>query len=745
MTGGAITALVAGFAIAPLTASADEARLPSPAATLQTDVNPETPSDQTPLEADVLRAVAGAEFSRVYDFANDQVTAQTPQVDVAVIELDEQGHIRDRANVLVSRDYPHGVIAPIDENLDSSSVRWLRWDQNRFDGSGVYGEGTELVPDRTDAPLQYMSTYPASLLKSMVAFGLVFLSDHQAIDLTSNYTYNGVSKPIQQWTAEMIQMSNNTSAQAMIKYLHEVTYQGQSGIEFLNSELKRLGLSTLQIEGTNPDNGGNWSNGGVTMTAFDTARLDLLLDGGDGGLLWTTADGTEVNSDVLTNSGRQWLLDIWSGSAYHWMLDTGNFCNWTTPYTGATQYPAKGIPAVVPESSLNPDGTSKIQWDGSPFATVDVRACNATAEVTYYNKYGLTYNAGSDAGIVKSLPNKPFRHYVIAVMSNLGYRYGDAALAPAGNPCLNDAVSAYCYTERFPIMAAQLDSAMKRRGSAADTTPQVTSVTPVSVQTTVGTAPPLPGTVTVELSDFSAGTRVVTWENTDPSAYSAPGTYTVNGVVGGTDVPATATVTVQAAPVTANETSTIVSAPSVRYGKAGKATVTVRGAGHVFPTGSVTLKVSKGSAVVQQLTVPLVAGQATATLAKREAGTYKIVAEYRATSAFNASTSPASTFKVTRANAKVAISGLPTKVKKKAMSKVKVTTAKGISVSGTVQITVRRGKTLIQKKLVHLTKASTSVRLARFAKVGTYKVSVKYSGTRNVAAASTTKTLKVKQ
>lgn len=440
------------------------------------------PSSASVLEQDVLNAVSEADFSRVWDFDNGEVTEQVPQVDVAVIELGEDGSIRDTANILVSRDYPNGVIAPIDSALSSSSVRWIRWNQNAFDGNGTYGEGTDIVPGREDAPLRYMSTYPASLLKSMVAFGLVFLSDHGAIDLSSDYTFSGTTKSIQTWSAEMIQYSNNTSAQAMIKLLHEVEYEGQSGIDFLNDELQRLGLTTLQLQGTSSSTGGNWSNGGVTMTAFDIARLDLVLDGGDGGVLWTTDKGVDVSADVISTEGRNWLMTLWQGTAFHWMLDTGNFCDWTTPYTGERQYPARGIPAVVPDSTLNADGTSKIAWADSPFATIDIRPCNSEAEVTYYNKYGLTYNAGADAGIVKSLEGKDFRHYIIAVTSNLGYRYGDEELAATENACLSNE-SSFCYTERFPIMAAKIDAAI----AARDAEPAQPSPTPTSISPTPST------------------------------------------------------------------------------------------------------------------------------------------------------------------------------------------------------------------------------------------------------------------
>lgn len=472
---------------------------------------PGTDGTLTALESDILAAVGEADFANIYDYNLKKTIGYTPQVDVAVIELDTDGNIRDRANILVSRDYPNGVVAPIDSNLSSSSVKWQKWDYNAFE-TDSYGSSAPILPGRDDAPLRYMATYPASVLKSMVAFGLVFLSDHGVVNVNGNYTYNGVTKPITQWTAEMIQYSNNTSAQAMIKYLHEVTYEGQTGIQFLNAEMQRLGMTTLQLQGTSAATGGGWANGGVTMTSFDTARLDLLLDGGNGGVLWKTPEGLDVTSDILSEAGRQWLLDIWSGSAFHWMLDTGNFCNWTTPYTGTRQYPAPGIPAVVPESTLNPNGTSKIQWAGSPFATVDIRPCNEEAEVTYYNKYGLTENAGADAGIVKNLAGKPFRHYIISVMTNIGYRYGDPELSALANPCLSN-VSSFCYSEEFPILAGKIDAAIKARGEvpakAASTTALELTASDVTYPAVVTAKATVTGAADGSVIEFFDGTTKV--------------------------------------------------------------------------------------------------------------------------------------------------------------------------------------------------------------------------------------------
>ena len=101
------------------------------------------------------------------------------------------------------------------------------------------------------------------------------------------------------------------------------------------------------------------------------------------------------------------------------------------------------------------------------FYATDARPCNAQAEVTFLHKTGLTTNAGSDAGIVRSLPGKPFRHYVIAVTSNLGYRYGDPELGSLGpNPCFNGLVDYVCYTERLAKLGGAIDTALAGRGPA---------------------------------------------------------------------------------------------------------------------------------------------------------------------------------------------------------------------------------------------------------------------------------------
>ncbi len=80
--------------------------------------------------------------------------------------------------------------------------------------------------------------------------------------------------------------------------------------------------------------------------------------------------------------------------------------------------------------------------------------------------------------------------------------------------------------------------------------PTIVSIQPVSVTTTAGTAPVLPAAVTVTYSDDITTSAAVQWAAISPSQYAQAGSFNVTGTVEGTAIEATATVTVNAAPVT---------------------------------------------------------------------------------------------------------------------------------------------------------------------------------------------------
>ena len=93
---------------------------------------------------------------------------------------------------------------------------------------------------------------------------------------------------------------------------------------------------------------------------------------------------------------------------------------------------------------------------------VDIRATNAHAEVSFAHKTGLTFNYGSDAGIVTSLPGQPFRHYIVAFFGNLGYRYTDEVFAARTNYPAFDDVSPISYTQRIPSLGKAIDDVIKK-------------------------------------------------------------------------------------------------------------------------------------------------------------------------------------------------------------------------------------------------------------------------------------------
>jgi hypothetical protein len=123
------------------------------------------------------------------------------------------------------------------------------------------------------------------------------------------------------------------------------------------------------------------------------------------------------------------------------MLSTTNFCD--------RGYPAAGIPQVTADRWIAADGTVTVA--GNYFGQ-DVRPCNQDAQVTFQHKPGWVNNTGSDAGIVRSLPGKPYRHYIVAVYSNLGDQYQDPQ-----RPATPTGVVPVEYTQKFAQLGQAID------------------------------------------------------------------------------------------------------------------------------------------------------------------------------------------------------------------------------------------------------------------------------------------------
>ncbi|MCA1675514.1 MAG: class A beta-lactamase-related serine hydrolase [Actinobacteria bacterium] len=347
------------------------------------------------LEAQLLQGVRDAQFQEVVDFGPfedvcpyasfcvrpAQPVQHLPNVDVAIIELDRDNHATAAANVLLSRDYPTGVVAPVDRaggpagSYGVSSVRWRRWDIDRYNG-GTFSQTTgeqltekgwtnnppltaadDIAAGRESAPIEFMAPYPASLFKLIVAFRIMRLVDAGKLTLKQRYTYNPTSDPIPDaaatgkeemsdrplhgraprtsprptpgdaetrsiadWMEPMITVSDNWSARALLKLLHD-----RNDFPAMHAELRGLGLGTLQVNGTFPSNGRNWQPGQIHMTSMDTARLLWLIEGGSG-ILWARPDGSPVRASLLSAPSRSYLKSLLDDQGFHEVVSTSNFC-----------------------------------------------------------------------------------------------------------------------------------------------------------------------------------------------------------------------------------------------------------------------------------------------------------------------------------------------------------------------------------------------------------------------------------
>jgi Beta-lactamase enzyme family len=372
-----------------------------------------------------------------------QPISQQPQLDATVIELDRYNRPVSSGTVLMSPQYPHGKVIPVDRNLHTSDVRWRQWDD-----AGWYtdhGQGTiDVVPGRENASTDFMLPYPASVLKLLINFGVLRLVDKGVIGLDDTYAYNpttisslcggAASDTIRNYVDASLTWSSNAASCALLKMLWD-----HDAVNDLNQTFQDLGLETLQVKETNPANGGHWSNP-VTMSSLDTAKLLMLINGAPG-TVWRTPNGKAVTRDVLSRSSREFFKKELADQGFNDVLSTTNWCG--------ADYPAPGIPQVTPSRWIAADGTVTV--DGDAYAH-DVRPCNATAEVTFAHKTGLVSNSGSDAGIVRSLPGKAGRNYIIVVFSNLGNQYVDP-----NRPPTPPGAHPVAYTEKYAQLGLAID------------------------------------------------------------------------------------------------------------------------------------------------------------------------------------------------------------------------------------------------------------------------------------------------
>ncbi|MFG1924172.1 serine hydrolase [Cryptosporangium sp. NPDC048952] len=403
-----------------------------------------------------LRDIVDAQdFDGVVNTKTGKRPPAVPNVDVAVIELDDAGRPVAAANTLLSQDYPNGVVVPVTRNMAAPGVRWTRWSNDTW---AAKQSAEPILSGRGDAPLEFMSPYPASVFKLMVAFGVGRLHDRGGVRFDETYDYKprkascpDGAKPgrhtVSEWLDAMITYSSNSATCALLMMLHE-----RGGVDPMNAALRSLGLTTLRVVDTDPTDGGGWSFEGLTMTALDTSRL-LLLFSEAPGILWTTPNGDPVTVGTLSRESRAEVYAGLRDQGLNQALSTANWCG--------QDYPARGIPQTVAGRWIDPESgevrVEKRRYSG------DVRRCVADAEVDFAHKTGLVPSAGADAGIVTALPGKAPRRYVVSVFTNLGCTWVDFVGAYGGE-CR--------YTQKLATLGAEIDALMTK--TAGRPTPELT-------------------------------------------------------------------------------------------------------------------------------------------------------------------------------------------------------------------------------------------------------------------------------
>jgi hypothetical protein len=418
---------------------------------------------RTGLEAVLLDAIAAADLGSLLDAGWDPEPCPTapfcplelspsgavPHLDLAVIELDARGRAVDAAEVIVDPGAPRGMAVALDGDLAPRGVRFRKWSLERREaprGGRPFTDADDIgrAPGQVPGGRDFMVPYPASVFKLLLAFHVardVAAGDFSWHDwVPESVAPDAVERPVWDLLDAMLTRSDNVATKALLRWMH-----GWDEVAEMNVELATLGLPTLRVDGTRPEDGARWMPGEIHAGAMDLAKLLWLVAGGPG-VHWRTPGGRLVTARDLPEPARELLGALLADQGRHDVLSTGSLCGLVPP----------GIPAVVPERWIDPVTGGEPEVD--PIFRRDVRPCNAKAEVRFLHKTGVTWNYVADAGIVESLPGAPCRRYVIALVASAGTRFLDPERAGAGvHPC---AVDGTCVSRRLAEIGRRIDGWM---------------------------------------------------------------------------------------------------------------------------------------------------------------------------------------------------------------------------------------------------------------------------------------------
>lgn len=519
------------------------------------------------LAAGLRASVQHTDFAQVWDYGplfgqgcpSEQVPAclplvgpigreRFPQIDLSVVAANPPGCAPAvaKATVVFDRTHPDGVIGRHDpRTLELTNIRFRKWDEARWNGgrfklegsgasaAAVRVTGTERAWDapypadsqlgpggRSESAVDFMSPWPASVFKLMVATHLLKLldagqtADGQPLDLATPIPLPA-QEPValgaaaertltlRQALETMLQWSGNCATAALVRFLHahgEMVQSPQLDAEGfptaaplrsgINATLAALGLATLQMNRTVARTG-RWGNPADNyaaqtasvannhMTSWDTARLLWLFSELPAAARpqWEVAPGQPVDVNFVSGPQkallRELLRDSFSGSG----LVNNRVCvpeSPTSPAPPADLQPVPGIPARLSARWLE-GGRLRFPSGDHPYPGVvdaidapadaappQLSPCQRRAEVVYLNKAGLTNVAGSSVGIVRGLSEagqRFRRHYIVSFFSTLGSRYADGAAVKAAGPAHEaHRLTHLRTTQALPQLGATLDA-----------------------------------------------------------------------------------------------------------------------------------------------------------------------------------------------------------------------------------------------------------------------------------------------